>query len=300
MNTKAGFVTIFGKPNAGKSTLINALLNFNLSIVNRKVQTTRDRILGILTEDDYQIIFVDTPGILEPKYELQKFMLNEIRTSLTEADLIIQIVDTLNLNFDDLKKTDSDYKELLLNKKRIIVLNKIDLMKTDNLLPIMERLKNEFNYDEIVPVSALEHENIDELKKIILKYIPEGEFFYDKDTLTDKPEKFFVSEIIREKILGMYHEEIPYSIMVGITEFKDRGNNLVYINADIIVERESQKIIVIGNKGAGLKKLGERARKDIENFLNKKVYLELFVKVRKDWRNNKKFIQDSMINNIPS
>lgn len=300
MNTKAGFVTIFGKPNAGKSTLINALLNFNLSIVNRKVQTTRDRILGVLTEDDYQIVFVDTPGILEPKYELQKFMQNEIRTSLIEADLIIQIVDTLNINFDELKKTDAEYKDLLLNKKRIIVLNKIDLMKTDNLLPIMERLKNEFNFNEIVPVSALKHENIEELKKIILKYIPEGEFFYDKDTLTDKPEKFFVSEIIREKILGMYHEEIPYSIMVGITEFKDRGNNLVYINADIIVERESQKIIVIGNKGAGLKKLGERARKDIENFLNKKVYLELFVKVRKDWRNNKKFIKDSMINNIPS
>lgn len=300
MNTKSGFVTIFGKPNAGKSTLINALLNFNLSIVNRKVQTTRDRILGVLTEDDYQIVFVDTPGILEPKYELQKFMQNEIRTSLIEADLIIQIVDTLNINFDELKKTDSDYKDLLLNKKRIIVLNKIDLMKTDNLLPIMERLKNEFNFNEIVPVSALKHENIEELKKIILKYIPEGEFFYDKDTLTDKPEKFFVSEIIREKILGIYHEEIPYSIMVGITEFKDRGNNLVYINADIIVERESQKIIVIGNKGAGLKKLGERARKDIENFLNKKVYLELFVKVRKDWRNNKKFIKDSMINNIPS
>jgi len=300
MNTKAGFVTIFGKPNAGKSTLINALLNFNLSIVNRKVQTTRDRILGVLTEGDYQIVFIDTPGILEPKYELQKFMLTEIRISLTEADLIIQIVDTLNINFDDLKKTDSDYKDLLFNKKRIIVLNKIDLMKTDNLLPIMERLKNEFNFDEIVPVSALEHKNIEELKKIILKYIPEGEFFYDKDTLTDKPEKFFVSEIIREKILGMYHEEIPYSIMVGITEFKDRGNNLVYINADIIVERESQKIIVIGNKGAGLKKLGERARKDIENFLNKKVYLELFVKVRKDWRNNKKFIKDSMVNNIPS
>lgn len=295
MNTRAGFVTIFGKPNAGKSTLINALLNFNLSIVNRKVQTTRDRILGVLTEGDFQIVFIDTPGILEPKYELQKFMLTEIRISLTEADLVIQIVDTLNINFDDLKKTDSDYKDLLFNKKRIIVLNKIDLMKTDNLLPIMERLKNEFKFDEIVPVSALEHQNIEELKKIILKYIPEGEFFYDRDTLTDKPEKFFVSEIIREKILGMYHEEIPYSIMVGITEFKDRGNNLVYINADIIVERESQKIIVIGNKGAGLKKLGERARKDIENFLNKKVYLELFVKVRKDWRNNKKFIKDSMV-----
>lgn len=300
MKTRSGFVTIFGKPNAGKSTLINSLLNFNLSIVNRKVQTTRDRILGVLTEDNYQIVFVDTPGILEPRYELQRFMVSEIKLSLTEADLIIQIVDALNIDFNDLEKTEKDYRDLLADKKRIIVLNKIDLMKTDNLLPLIERLKNDFSFEEIVPVSALEHKNIDELKKIILKYIPEGEFYYDKDTLTDKPEKFFVSEIIREKILGMYHEEIPYSIMVGITEFKDRGNNLVYINADIIVERESQKIIVIGNKGAGLKKLGERARKDIENFLNKKVYLELFVKVRKDWRNNKKFIKDSMISNIPS
>ncbi|MBK8550782.1 MAG: GTPase Era [Ignavibacteria bacterium] len=298
--TQAGFVTIFGKPNAGKSTLINALLNFNLSVVNRKVQTTRDRILGILTGENYQIVFVDTPGILEPKYELQKFMLSEIKTSLTEADLIIHIVDALNINFEDLKKVEEDYKDLLQNKKRIIVLNKIDLMKKDNLLPLIEKLRKEFNFDDIVPVSALENENIEELKKIILKFIPEGHFFYDKDTLTDKPEKFFVSEIIREKILGLYHEEIPYSVLVNIVEFKERENNLVYINAEIVVERDSQKIIVIGNKGAGLKKLGERARKDIENFLNKKVYLELFVKVRKDWRNNAKFIRDNMSNNIPS
>lgn len=297
---KSGFVTIFGKPNAGKSTLINSLLNFNLSIVNRKVQTTRDRILGILTEEDYQIVFIDTPGILEPVYELQKFMLSEIKLSLEEADLIIHIIDAAKINYDELKKVNEDYKDLLTDKNRIIVLNKIDLINKDNLLPIIEKLKNEFNYNEIVPVSALEDENIEELKKIILKYIPEGEYFYDKETLTNKPEKFFVCEIIREKILNLYHEEIPYSVMVSLSEFKERSNNLVYINADIILERESQKIIVIGKKGAGLKKLGERARKDIESFLNRKVYLELFVKVRKDWRNNRNFIRDSMSKNIPS
>jgi GTPase len=297
---KSGFVTIFGKPNAGKSTLINSLLNFNLSIVNRKVQTTRDRILGILNGEDYQIIFVDTPGILEPKYELQKFMLSEIKISLEEADLIIHITDAAKINFDELKKINEDYKDLLINKKRIIVLNKIDLINKDNLLPVIDKLKNDFDYTEIVPVSALKHENIEELKRIILKYIPEGEFFYDKDTLTDKPEKFFVSEIIREKILSLYHEEIPYSVMVDLVEFKERSNNLVYINAEIILERESQKIIVIGKKGEGLKKLGERSRKEIENFLNKKVYLELFVKVRKDWRSNRKFIKESMSKNIPS
>lgn len=300
MMKKSGFVTIFGKPNAGKSTLINSLLNFKLSIVNRKVQTTRDRILGVLTEEDYQIVFIDTPGILEPSYELQKYMVSEIKSSLQEADLIIHIVDAAKINYDDLKKVNEDYKDLLNDKKQIIVLNKIDLLNKDYLLPIIEKLKNEFNYSEIVPVSALEDENIEELKKIILTYIPEGEYFYDKDTLTNKPEKFFVCEIIREKILSLYHEEIPYSVMVNLSEFKDRSNNLVYINAEIILERESQKIIVIGKKGAGLKKLGEKARKDIENFLGKKVYLELFVKVRKDWRNNRNFIRDSMTKNIPS
>ena len=300
METRSGFVVIFGKPNAGKSTLLNSLLNYNLSIVNRKVQTTRDRIMGILTEENYQIIFIDTPGILEPKYELQNYMVSEIKTSLVEADLVIHIVDAAKVNFDDIKKVNEDYKELLAKKKKVIVLNKIDLMKKDNLLPVIQRLINEFNYDEIIPVSALKKENTDELKKVILSYIPEGHFFYDSDTLTDKPEKFFVNEIIREKILDMYHEEIPYSVMVDVTEFKERSNNLTYIGAEITVERETQKIIIIGNKGANLKKLGERSRNEIEKFLNKKVYLELFVKVRKDWRNNKAFIKDKMINNNPS
>ncbi|MDZ4711638.1 MAG: GTPase Era [bacterium] len=300
MTKKAGYVTIFGKPNAGKSTLINALLNYNLSIVNRKVQTTRNKILGILTEDNYQIVFIDTPGTLEPEYELQKFMLSEIKTSLDEADVIIHIVDSAKINFEDLKKINDDYRSSFTGKKKIMVLNKIDLIEKDRLLPIMQRLSVEFDYDEIVPVSALERENVSELKALVVKYLPEGEFFYDEETLTDKPEKFFIAEIIREKILSFYHEEIPYSVIVDITEFKERSDNLIYINADIILERESQKIIVIGKKGIGMKRLGEKARKDIENFLNKKVYLELFVKVRKDWRNNKAFIKDSMSRNIPS
>ncbi len=293
MIKKSGYVAIFGKPNAGKSTLINDLLHFNLSIVNRKVQTTRNKILGILSEDDYQIVFIDTPGILEPKYELQNYMLSEIKSSLDEADVVVHIIDTLTINYEDLKSVEEKFKDLLLNKKRIIVLNKIDLMKKDDVLPIIEKLFTEFSYDDIIPVSALDNENVDELKTLIVKYLPQREFYYDEDTLTDKSEKFFVGEIVREKILSSYHEEIPYSVIVNIAEFKERENGMVYINAEIILERESQKIIVIGRKGEGLKRLGEKARKDIEIFLNKKVYLELFVKVRKDWRNNKEFIKDS-------
>ncbi len=289
---KSGFVSVFGKPNAGKSTLVNALLNFNLSIVNKKVQTTRDKILGILTEKNYQIVFTDTPGILEPKYELQKFMLSEIKSSLDEADIVIHIADITNMNFDDISKVQEGYRELLDGKVKIMVLNKIDLVNKDSILPVMDKISKSGYYDDIVPVSASRYENIELLKEVIVRHLPEGEFFYETDTLTDKPEKFFAAEIIREKILSLYHEEIPYSVFVGITEFKERSSKLVYINAEIILERESQKIILIGKGGQGLKRLGEKARKDIENFLHKKVFLELFVKVRKDWRNNKKFMKE--------
>lgn len=289
---KSGFVSVFGKPNAGKSTLVNALLNFNLSIVNKKVQTTRDKILGILTEKNYQIVFTDTPGILEPRYELQKFMLSEIKSSLDEADIVIHIADITNMNFDDIAKVQEGYRELLDGKEKILVLNKIDLVNKDSILPVIDKISKSGYYDDIVPVSASRHENIELLKEVIVRHLPEGEFFYETDTLTDKPEKFFAAEIIREKILSLYHEEIPYSVFVGITEFKERSSKLVYINAEIILERESQKIILIGKGGQGLKRLGEKARKDIENFLHKKVFLELFVKVRKDWRNNKKFMKE--------
>ena len=293
MKNKAGFAAIFGKPNAGKSTLINSLLNFQLSVVNKKVQTTRNKILGILTEDNYQIVFIDTPGTLDPKYELQKFMLTEIRTSLEEADVVIHIMDVLNIDYEDLRNTEEKFGDVLSGKKRIVVLNKIDLIDKAKLLPVMEKLTAEFRYDDIVPVSALDNENVDMLKDLIVKDLPEGEFFYDKETLTDKSEKFFVGEIIREKILRFYHEEIPYSVLVNINEFKERSERLVYINADIILERETQKIIVIGKKGEGLKRLGEKARLEIEKFLGRRVYLELFVKVRKDWRNNRNFIREN-------
>ncbi len=293
MKNKAGFAAIFGKPNAGKSTLINSLLNFQLSVVNKKVQTTRNKILGILTEDNYQIVFIDTPGTLDPKYELQKFMLTEIKTSLEEADVVIHIIDVLNIDYEDIKNTEEKFGDALSGKKRIIVLNKIDLIDKAKLLPVMEKLSAEFKYEDIVPVSALDNENVDMLKDLIVKDLPEGEFFYDRDTLTDKSEKFFVGEIIREKILRFYHEEIPYSVLVNINEFKERSERLVYISADIILERETQKIIVIGKKGEGLKRLGEKARLEIEKFLGRKVYLELFVKVRKDWRNNRNFIREN-------
>ncbi len=293
MKNKAGFAAIFGKPNAGKSTLINSLLNFKLSVVNKKVQTTRNKILGILTEDNYQIVFIDTPGTLDPKYELQKFMLTEIRTSLEEADVVIHIMDVLNIDYEDLKNTEEKFGDVLSGKKRIVVLNKIDLIDKAKLLPVMEKLTAEFRYDDIVPVSALDNENVDMLKDLIVKDLPESEFFYDRETLTDKSEKFFVGEIIREKILRFYHEEIPYSVLVNINEFKERSERLVYINADIILERETQKIIVIGKKGEGLKRLGEKARLEIEKFLGRRVYLELFVKVRKDWRNNRNFIREN-------
>ena len=293
MNKKAGYAVMFGKPNSGKSTLINRLLNFSLSVVNKKVQTTRNKIKGILIEEDCQIVILDRPGILDPKYELQNFMMAEIKSSLEEADVVIHILDIMNINYKELKETEEKFSNLLKDKKRITVLNKIDLMNKNMILPVIEKLSVEFKFENIIPVSALNDDNIDELKKLIVKNLPEGNFFYDSETLTDIPEKFFVGEIIREKILSLYHEEIPYSVIVGITEFNERKENLIYINADIILERESQKIIVIGKKGAGLKRLGENARKEIEKFLGKKIYLELFVKVRKDWRNNKKFIKDS-------
>ena len=220
-------------------------------------------------------------------------MLTEIKTSLEEADVVIHIMDVLNIDYEDLKNTEEKFGDVLSGKKRIVVLNKIDLIDKAKLLPVMEKLTSEFRYDDIVPVSALDNENVDMLKDLIVKDLPEGEFFYDKETLTDKSEKFFVGEIIREKILRFYHEEIPYSVLVNINEFKERSERLVYINADIILERETQKIIVIGKKGEGLKRLGEKARLEIEKFLGRRVYLELFVKVRKDWRNNRNFIREN-------
>jgi len=291
---KSGYTALIGKPNAGKSTLMNAMLDFKLSVVNPKVQTTRNKILGILTGKDHQIIFMDTPGLLEPKYEMQKFMMKEIKSSFKEADVIVYILDAQNINLNDVKRIEDEFRKDFRGTNRIVVLNKVDLIPQENVQNKMIELRNEFGFNDIIPVSAKNNYNLDTLKARIIELLPEGDFYFDADTLTNKPEKFFVSEIIRENILTLYKEEIPYSVFVDVREFKVREHGQKdYINADIILERESQKIIILGKNGEMVKKLGEMSRKGIEEFLGKEVFLKLFVKVRKDWRRDFRFLKNN-------
>lgn len=293
MAVKSGYVSIVGRPNAGKSTLMNAFLDFKLSAVSRKVQTTRNKIQGILTGKDHQIIFVDTPGVLEPKYEMQQYMKKEIKTSFKDTDLVLYLIDGANIVMKDLQKIEKDYKKEFDRQNRIIVLNKCDRLSEEQIFDKIATLKQELGVKDIITVSAVTKLNLDILKNVIIENLPEGDFYYDNDTLTDKPEKFFVSEIIREKILELYEEEIPYSVHVEVREFKVRDEDQKdYINADIILERETQKIIVLGKRGEMIKKLGELARTDIEAFVGKEVYLKLFVKVRKDWRKDHRFLKN--------
>jgi len=293
MTVKSGYVSIVGRPNAGKSTLMNAFLDFKLSAVSKKVQTTRNKIQGILTGKDHQIIFVDTPGVLEPKYEMQQYMKKEIKTSFKDTDLVLYLIDGANIVMKDLLKIEKDYKKDFDRQKRIIVLNKCDRLSEEQIFDKIATLKQELGVKDIITVSAVTKLNLDVLKNVIIENLPEGEFYYDNDTLTDKPEKFFVSEIIREKILELYEEEIPYSVHVEVREFKVRPDNQKdFINADIILERETQKMIILGKRGEMIKKLGELARKDIEVFVDKEVYLQLFVKVRKDWRKDHRFLKN--------
>jgi GTPase len=289
---KCGYVAIIGKPNAGKSTLLNAFLGCDLSIVNKKAQTTRNKIIGIFTEKNIQIVFIDTPGLFEPKYELQKFMMTELKSSFNEADIILHLIDASEFNIRTLKETEDKFKREFKGKKRIFVLNKIDLLEQDDIKSKMLLLKEEFGFDNIIPVSAKENFNIGEVQRQLIENLPVSEFFFDEDILTDKPEKFFVSEIIRQKILDMYQDEVPYSVYVDIVEFIERKESKDYINAEIILERESQKVIFIGRNGEKIKTLGKYARESIEKFLKKEVYLKLFVKVRKDWRKDKRFLRD--------
>lgn len=284
---------MFGMPNAGKSTLVNRFLDFNLSVVNRKAQTTRNKILGVLNEEDIQIIFLDTPGYIEnPEYELQTYMVNEIKTSFEEADVVIHLIDINRFNLENFKKIFDTISKFIPDKKQIIVLNKIDLVSKKEIADTILDISNELKDIEIVPVSAYKSENLDELKKLIIDNLPEGNKFFDDDFLTNKPEKFFVAEIIRGAVLDNFHQEIPYSVYVNIAEFSERKNRKDYINAEIIVERESQKMIIIGKGGESLKKLGTFARKKIEKFLGRQVYLELFIKVKKDWRKDKIFLKN--------
>jgi len=278
---KSGFVNIFGKPNAGKSTLLNALVGEKLAIVSFKAQTTRHRIKGILTTDDYQIIFSDTPGIIEPKYKLHEKMMQAVKGSLEDADVALLIVDVR----DDLQETNEVFSSLKLKVPAIVIINKADVADGETIRQAKEFFSQQPYCKEVVIISALKKKGIEELLKSILDLLPEGEPFYEGDNLSDLPTKFFVGELIREKIFYLYQDEIPYHSTVLVQEFKEK-QTLIKITADIILQRETQKGIVLGEGGKMIKQLGTEARKDIEQFLGRKVFLELFVKVRPKWRDN--------------
>jgi GTPase len=284
---KSGFVNIVGKPNAGKSTLLNALLGEKLSIVSSKVQTTRHRIRAFLSGDDYQIVFSDTPGVIEPKYKLHEKMMSAVHASMEDADVCIFMTDAR----DTLEEIRQTINLLKIKVKLIVVVNKIDLIKGNELEEKITSIKALQGVNDVIAVSAKQKKNIDSIVKSIIDQLPEGPAYYDKDELTDLPTKFFAAEIIREKIFEIYDEEVPYQTTVMISRFEEK-NTLIKITAEIIVHRESQKAIILGAKGSKIKELGTSARLELEKFLDSKVFLELFVKVRSDWRNNDLYLKE--------
>lgn len=280
---KAGFVSIIGKPNVGKSTLMNVLVGERLSIITSKAQTTRHRIMGILNGDDFQIVYSDTPGIIQPKYELHESMMEFVRSSLEDADVVLFMTDIYE-KYDE----DDVIKRLEESEAKILLLiNKTDQATSDEVLEKINYWKDKVKAAEIIPISALKGKNTDRVFEMILQYLPEHPAYFPKDELTDKPERFFAAEMVREKIFLTYKKEIPYSCEVVVEEFKEE-DNLIRLRAEIIVERRSQKGIIIGHGGEMLKRVGSLARVDLEDFFQKKVFLELFVKVKENWRSDSK------------
>jgi GTPase len=287
---KAGYVALVGRPNVGKSTLTNKLLKFPLSIVTPKPQTTRHRILGILSGENFQIVLLDTPGIIEPAYLLQTYMMKSARSAVQDADLMLFIIEAA---------AKVDHKDVAIltsfqavSKPVILVINKIDLLDKALLLPLIDDYNKRHEFKDIVPLSALYDDNLSDLQNVILRHLPCAEPLYPVDMVTEHPERFFVSEIIREKIFQNYGEEVPYSTAVVIDEFRERPDHKDFIKARIIVERDSQKGILIGKGGKALKNVGQQARENIEKFLGRQVYLELWVAVREKWRSNETFVKE--------
>jgi GTP-binding protein Era len=286
---KAGFVNIVGNPNVGKSTLMNALVGERISIITSKAQTTRHRIMGIVNGEDFQIVYSDTPGVLKPNYKLQESMLGFSQSALTDADVLLYVTDVLDsaeknaFFLDKVKKMD--------HVNTILIINKIDLIDQKRLEELVEFWRKELPNAEIFPISAAEKFGIEQLFERIKALLPDSPPFFDKDALTDRPERFFVNEIIREKILLNYDKEIPYAVEVMVEEFKEE-ENIIRISAVVFCERDSQKGIIIGKQGAALRKVGTEARKDIEAFFEKKVFLQLYVKVEKDWRNRERKLRN--------
>lgn len=286
MTHKAGFVSIIGKPNAGKSTLMNILIGEKMSIVTAKAQTTRHRILGIINGPEYQVVFSDTPGVIKPAYTLQEAMMESVKGSLVDADLILLVTD-VNERYDE-----SDVIEALkkVSAPIAVLINKIDKSTEEFVHKKIEFWKEELNPDAIFAISAKLGHNTNGIMEYILDKIPLHPPYYEKDALTDRPERFFVSEIVREKIFKLFEKEIPYSTEVVVNSFKEE-EKIIRISAEIIVERDSQKNIIIGNKGSMIKKVGTYARQDMEEFFTKKIFLELFVKVIPDWRSKKNYLK---------
>lgn len=282
MKHKAGFVNIIGNPNVGKSTLMNALVGERLSIITSKAQTTRHRILGIVNTDDYQVVFSDTPGIIKPAYELQESMMDFVKTAFEDADVLIYMVETGEKEL----KNEAFFEKIKSFKVPVLLLlNKIDQSSQAELEQQVSYWKETLPNAEIHPISALENFNIETVMNRIVALLPVSPPFYPKDQLTDKPERFFVNETIREKILMHYKKEIPYSVEIVTEEFKEEPK-LIRIRSVIMVERETQKGIIIGHKGAALKRVGTEARKDLEKFFGKKIFMDLYVKVNKNWRSS--------------
>ncbi|MEH7399504.1 MULTISPECIES: GTPase Era [Bacillaceae] len=288
---KSGFVSIIGRPNVGKSTFLNRVIGQKIAIMSDKPQTTRNKIQGVFTEDDAQIVFIDTPGIHKPKHKLGDFMVKVAQDSIKDVDATLFMV---NAN-EGFGRGDEFIIEKLQGSRSpvILVINKIDTIHPDQLFDLINKYKDLFQFAEIVPISALQGNNVDRLLKVIKTYLPEGPQYYPANQVTDHPERFIISELIREKVLHLTREEVPHSIAVIIEQIERRPEgNAIYVNATIVVERSSQKGIIIGKQGSMLKEVGKRARLDIENLLDTKVFLELWVKVQKDWRNRMSQLRD--------
>lgn len=280
---KSGFVSVIGRPNVGKSTLINSLIGQKVVIMSDKPQTTRNKIMCVLTLDDAQILFIDTPGIHKPKHKLGEYMLKAAENTLKEVDVVFFVVDAT----EDIGGGERYILELLQSVKTpvILIVNKIDKIEKNQLLPIITKYSALYDFAGVVPISAMEHTNLDGLVTEVKKYLEPGPQYYPEDMITDQPERLVITELIREKVLHSTRDEVPHSIAVDIEEIVKRPNDTVYVRAVIYVERESQKGIVIGAKGVLLKEIGRLARIDIENLLGSKIFLDLWVKVKKDWRN---------------
>ena len=291
---KVGFVSIVGRPNAGKSTLINSIIGSKVAIVSDKAHTTRNNIQGIYNDDDSQIIFIDTPGIHKPMHKLGKYMNSQSYYSIEDTNVILFMVDAT----EKIGKGDKFILEKLkeVDSNVFLVLNKVDRIKKENLFPMIEEYNKLFDFKEIIPISALKKDNIDDLIKTIKKYLDEGERYYSEDYYTDKSINFMVSEIVREKVLNLTHEEVPHAVTCVLEKYEEEKNS-IHINVLIIVEREGIKRILVGHSGSMIKEIGIEARKDIEELVGKKVYLELFVKTVNNWREKDKYLTECGFNN---